>query len=111
MKKKLSLIVVLFVMFVSAFVLPSYAKDFKNIVVFGDSLSDQGNFYSMSGGQPPEPYFEGRYSDGPVWVEHLIKNLEIKGQLLNYAHGGAQTGDTNLFEGFPGLLTEIDAYF
>ena len=44
----------------------------SGIVVFGDSLSDNGNFFALTG-QPAKPYFKGRVSNGIVWVEHLAK--------------------------------------
>ena len=43
------------------------------IYVFGDSLSEAGNFYVATGGAlPPSPlYFDGRFSNGKAWVEHF----------------------------------------
>ena len=45
-------------------------------------------------GFPEWPYFIGRFSSGPVWIEHIIKKLNDNnvGQsfdLCNYAQGGA----------------------
>ncbi|MCK4378016.1 MAG: hypothetical protein KAW01_01660, partial [Deltaproteobacteria bacterium] len=90
--------------------LPAHAGNFKNVVVFGDSLSDNGNVYSLQGGAyPPAPY-QGCFSDGPVWVEYLVKSLGISGDFCNYAHGGARTDLTNS-EGDPtGFLTQVSAY-
>ena len=49
----------------------------KDMYVFGDSLSDNGNLFDMTGGlaPPSPPYFDGRFPNGPVWVEHLDKML------------------------------------
>jgi phospholipase/lecithinase/hemolysin len=45
---------------------------FSNAYFFGDSLSDTGNVYTVFGpGYVPAPYYDGRFSNGPVWVEHL----------------------------------------
>ena len=78
---------------------------FSRIIVFGDSLSDTGNFYHMNGGlKPPAPYFNGRFSNGPLWIEYLADDLGM--QLLpedNYAVGGATTGHDNSNDGFAGL--------
>jgi len=90
--------------------LTANAGDFKNVVLFGDSLSDSGNLFAISDGYPPAPYYEGRFSNGPVWIEYLVESLGIKGMFLNYAHGGAETGETNVGGDFPGFLTEIRAY-
>lgn len=67
---------------------------FSRLVVFGDSLSDNGNFYGGVG-LPKEPYFAGRFSNGPVWIEHVKDRLnsfepETKPfELYDYAEGGS----------------------
>src|SRR4051812_46436664 len=47
------------------------------LVVFGDSLSDVGNAYAGTQGAAPAspPYFNGRFSNGPVYVETLAEYL------------------------------------
>ena len=47
------------------------AQSYGRLVVLGDSLSDNGNLYLASGRtQPPSPpYFQGRFSTGPVFTE------------------------------------------
>ena len=49
----------------------------SEIITFGDSLVDTGNFSLATGGAiPPAPlYFNGRFSNGPVWVEQLANQL------------------------------------
>ncbi|HDV5785644.1 TPA: hypothetical protein RJD83_002616 [Legionella pneumophila] len=44
----------------------------KNIVVFGDGLSDNGNLYAYTNHRRPASpaYYNGRFSNGPVWVEY-----------------------------------------
>jgi thermolabile hemolysin len=72
------------------------------VFTFGDSLSDTGNVFSISGGiYPPSPYFEGRFSNGKVWVEHLAAELGRPADSLarldggrNYAVGGSETTGT-----------------
>ncbi len=71
-----------------------YAKKLDNFVVFGDSLSDNGNLYEYLKHQlpPSPPYFEGRFCNGYVWVEQLAKVYypdSWKQHILNYAFGGA----------------------
>ncbi len=92
------------------------SKPFSRILVFGDSLSDTGNFYQLSGGTPPAPYYQGRFSNGRVWVEQLADAL---GMTIapgdNYAVGGATTGFMNYNDGlngrdYPGLLDEIGSF-
>ena len=71
-----------------------HAAPLHHIVVFGDSLSDNGNLYELMKHQLPQspPYYEGRFSDGPVWAEHLVKSYYPNNPdqyLLDYAVGGA----------------------
>ena len=46
---------------------------FENLVVFGDSLSDNGNYLhsAMVVCQIPHLYFNGRFSNGPNWVDYF----------------------------------------
>ncbi|MGB3512309.1 MAG: SGNH/GDSL hydrolase family protein [Microcoleaceae cyanobacterium] len=95
---------------------------FSDIYVFGDSLSDTGNAFAATGGliPPTPPYFEGRISNGPLWVETLAPQLELTSDFdLNFAVNGATTGFVNnsnsfLPEGAPplliGLQTQIDEF-
>ncbi|MDR3437655.1 SGNH/GDSL hydrolase family protein [Telmatospirillum sp.] len=69
------------------------AAPISDLVVFGDSLSDVGN------NAQPTPYWNGRYSNGPVWVEYLNNSLGLSPLTASsmggrdYATGGAQTAD------------------
>jgi phospholipase/lecithinase/hemolysin len=93
-----------------------YSQPFSRILVFGDSLSDTGNLFRLSGGYPPSPYFEGRFSNGPLWVERLADALGMEIAVGdNYAVGGATTGhfnSNNDLNGrvYPGLLDEIASF-
>ncbi|PPS44781.1 SGNH/GDSL hydrolase family protein [Chroococcidiopsis sp. TS-821] len=81
------------------------------LYVFGDSLSDTGMVFQATGGMyPPPPYFQGRYSNGRVWVEYLADRLNLSSnQVNNFAYGGATTdGDRNSL--VPGLLTQIQSF-
>ena len=97
------------------------ARTYEQIVIFGDSLSDTGNLSKALGGVfPPFPYFQGRFSNGPIWVDQLVPKLGLNStQVLNFAVGGATTGRLNvgsLLAGstlpikLPGLLDEVDAF-
>ncbi len=76
------------------------AQRFERMIVFGDSSSDTGNVQVLSEGKlPPWPaYYEGRWSNGPVWVEYLAGRLRLpnpeanlKGG-TNYAYAYAESG-------------------
>jgi outer membrane lipase/esterase len=70
------------------------AETFTSFWAFGDSLSDDGNLYAGTGGAaPPPPYFQGRFSNGPVWAEGIAGDFAAKGlATANYAYGGAAVG-------------------
>lgn len=71
---------------------PSYSA----FVVFGDSYSDVGNISIATGGAIPGPaYFMGRFSNGPIWLDHVagVLGLPLKPSLAggtDFAFGGAE---------------------
>jgi phospholipase/lecithinase/hemolysin len=97
-----------------------------NLVIFGDSLSDNGNSYAATGGlAPPPPYgttynnmgepgkiFPGRFTDGRNWVDYLPEVAKSFGvnipavtaylqdpenkNATNFAVGGATSEDVNV---------------
>lgn len=84
----------------------------NRLYVFGDSLSDVGNVYKATGGAypPNPPYYRGRYSNGPVWVEHLASRLALRNQqIINTAYGGATTGSGSI-NGIPGVLAQVGEF-
>ena len=91
------------------------AGDITGIVSFGDSLTDTGNLFAATG-QPPAPYYQGRSSNGPVWVEYLANQLGVAAptpSLLggtNYAWAGAATGDGLSGSGVPNTGMQISTY-
>jgi phospholipase/lecithinase/hemolysin len=67
------------------------------IYVFGDSYCDVGNIYLATSGATPlsPPYYHGRFSNGPIWVEHVASawGLPMTPSLAggtDYAVGGAE---------------------
>jgi phospholipase/lecithinase/hemolysin len=91
--------------------------EISRMFAFGDSLSDTGNVFIATGGAiPAPPYFEGRFSNGPVWVEQLAARLGIDppGPFLdggtNYAWGGAESGPGFTFGVIPNTDEQIIDY-
>ncbi len=114
------------------------------IIVFGDSLSDTGNSLIASSQTSPVPvpfpshYNEGRFSNGPVWVDYLAGRLSppapadgfalapsigivagsggattcpLSGLSCSYAFGGSGTQDAQTPTGIvPGLLTQVGLF-
>lgn len=93
------------------------AQQFSRIISFGDSLTDNGNLFAAAG-TPPAPYYQGRFSNGPTWVELLNGPMQRLGQTsplnvngtsnINFAFGGART-DTLVAQP-PGTSTQIGAF-
>jgi outer membrane lipase/esterase len=96
----------------------AHAQDYTSIVVFGDSLSDTGNFadltqtkYKVRIPGPDANYTDGRFTDGDdtlpaakkyfgLWIEQFAAMLPskplIKNSLdggTNYAYGNATNGN------------------
>jgi len=81
---------------------------FTGITVIGDSLSDTGRTFQTIG-LPPFPYYQGRVSNGPVWVDYLAPKLGLTyNPLDNFSWAGARTDRSNSFAGLPGMLDELD---
>ena len=87
--------------YLSLFPLPGNAQNFKHVVAFGDSFTDNG-------------YINGhgfnRDTNGYVWVEYLAELIKCE-TLDNRAWGGART-DNGHFMGFDwsGFNWQIDHY-
>ena len=91
------------------------AQTYDRLVVFGDSLSDSGNTFRASRGTTPPspPYFQGRFSNGPTFVEQLgFSPLTLFGTTtgnVNNAFGGAETRGPGTF-GVPSINQQIEGY-
>ncbi|WP_300532140.1 SGNH/GDSL hydrolase family protein [Maricaulis sp.] len=85
--------------------------DTGRFFVFGDSLSDTANIFTATGTGGAPVYFNGRFSNGPVWHEYFRTDLALSPFLagplgdtssgINFAHGGART---TAFETAPGVF-------
>jgi phospholipase/lecithinase/hemolysin len=115
----------------------------SSLYFFGDSLSDTGNVLKATSAlsdrtlglvseQPAAPYVGGRFTNGPVWAEHVAERLghsgdadaaglsmgwfgQLGGTGNNYAIGGARSGEGGAL-GFldfavpTGMATQVDFY-
>ena len=115
--------------------LATAGADFDELYIFGDSLSDPGNLFDLSGGTiPPLPYFQGRFSNGPVWSDYLAEDLDLSPvrisevqanplaatEGINFALAGANSDNSNSNNSnslnpadaplLPGLTTQINGY-
>lgn len=100
-KKTFSVSVAALLLVVSA---TSSASKITSLHVFGDSLSDTGAFSVLSPTNcPPVPYFDCRFSNGPVWIEVLAEELGLPVATAysggtNYAIGGQRTDQVLSFQ-------------
>lgn len=112
--KKVILFLSLLICFANPF---AVATPISSIVFFGDSLTDNGNLYRLLFKFIPRspPYFQGRFTGGPTWAEHVGNHYYQKNYIdyKIYAYGGA----TAIFHKFlgtfiaPALLEfEVDWY-
>jgi len=111
-------------------------RPFDGIVVFGDSLSDPGNAFALTGQNlspptygmttpeelltlvPDAPYAKGgnHFSNGPTWVEDLGRAIGLAASVrpafamnskgTNYAVGGARARAVGSFH----LAVQVDAF-
>lgn len=59
------------------------------VVIFGDSLSDTNNLKSNLQIATFQPFFWGRFSNGPVWNDYLANLAHVR--IENNSQGGAVT--------------------
>lgn len=108
---------------------------FEELYIFGDSLSDPGNLFALSGNTfPPPPYFQGRLSNGPLWSDRLGEGLGLTpatlaqalnnplstSQGVNFAIAGSNSDDSNSNDNspltppntppMPGLTSQLMGY-
>uniref|UniRef100_UPI002C8BB838 SGNH/GDSL hydrolase family protein n=1 Tax=Amaricoccus sp. TaxID=1872485 RepID=UPI002C8BB838 len=84
---------------------------YDSLHVLGDSLSDAGNVFRSTLGTVPEspPYWEGRFSSGPVWADRVINAFRRAGaESGNHAWGGAKARTD--FDGIPDLALQSLQY-
>lgn len=81
-------------------------------------LVDNGNLFRLTGNQvPPTPYFQGRFSNGPVWSEILGSEFQIvPASTINYAVGGSTSGNVNSLSAaldaqLPSLPFQVNSQF
>ena len=93
---------------------PAYSA----LYVFGDSYCDVGNIYIATGGLiAGPPYYAGRFSNGPIWIDHLagFLGLTVKPSLAggtDYAAGGAWVTEPQVtsFGTIPTIPQEVALY-
>jgi phospholipase/lecithinase/hemolysin len=95
----------------------SVTSNASKLLVFGDSLSDMGNSKATYGTPESPPYYSGRFSNGPMWNEHVAVGMGVSitpgvgsASGPNRAFGGAEAGDGLNFFVIPNLGKQIEDY-
>lgn len=89
-----------------------------NLLAFGDSLSDMGNGKNSILNVPDvPPYWQGRFSNGQVWLEYMSEAYGVTTTIGsgtaagdNRAFGGSQTGQGYSYVLLPNVGTQISNY-
>lgn len=83
-------------------------KQFTKIAVFGDGLSDMGQWGKLTNFKYPPAsvgFYESRWTNGKTWIEYFADSLGLELTLENnFAMGGATTGLYNINEPLKKLL-------
>jgi phospholipase/lecithinase/hemolysin len=97
---------------------------YSDLYVFGDSLSDQGNFYALTQNNgplliPPAEYSDGtthgRFTNGKNYIDYLSGMLGLASEpsLLggnNYAYGGSRTDSNPYLDTYGHFSSLLDQY-
>jgi len=128
MKKIVTFITLTTISFCAVFLSSASAASnntYNRLIIFGDSYSDNGNDFKISHGKYPNEkmYYQGRFSDGPVWAEYFAQyfgiNTNNQKYFIDIAYGQAKvlSGTTITVLGqpskrypIPDLSQQIDSY-
>jgi phospholipase/lecithinase/hemolysin len=99
---------------VCLFALSASVTAYDKIIAFADSLTDNGNDYKYSKFPSSPPYWRGRFSNGPTWLDEVTKQMPNT-TVINRGFGGATTDSAYTYPEYnhfkvPGLLQEIADY-
>ena len=86
------------------------------LTVFGDSYCDVGNLFLATGGaEAPPPYYNGCFSNGPIWLDNVagFLGVPLRPSVLkrtDYAFGGAWVTEPASGTGVPSILEQVKMY-
>lgn len=100
----------------TAVVAHAATQSYDALYVFGDSYCDVGNLFALTGGaEPAAPYYNGRFSNGPIWVDHVAGFLGVPLEAsalggTDYAFGGAWVTEGEALTGVPSVSEQVEMY-
>jgi phospholipase/lecithinase/hemolysin len=87
MRKPLWILTIFISIGLAPFAMQAATPSYDAIYVFGDSYCDVGNVFIATKGAEPGPYYyAGRFSNGPIWIEHVAGGLGLP--MKPYLAGG-----------------------
>ena len=94
------------VLVMASIALSAQAPHYSNLFIFGDSYCDVGNLHS------PSPYYQNRWSNGPLWVDHIAGFLGLSlspssAGGSDYAWDGAAVTDPSFA---PSIPQQVERY-
>jgi len=116
MRKKLSTLIVAAISSLASMTALASIPVYDNLYVFGDSYCDVGNIFALTRGrEPAAPYFNGRFSNGPIWLDHVagFLGVPLKASALggtDYAFGGAFVTEPESIAGVPSVSEQVELY-
>jgi phospholipase/lecithinase/hemolysin len=116
MRKSLWIPMILTCLSFATMVARAASPAFDALYVFGDSYCDVGNLFAATGGaEPAAPYYDMRFSNGPIWVDHVAGFLSVPltASLLggtDYAFGGAWVTEPQSVTGVPSVPQQVEDY-
>jgi len=119
MRKSSSIAIMAVVFGLASMAAHAVTASYDALYVFGDSYCDVGNIFTATGGaEPAAPYYDGRFSNGPIWLDHVagFLGVPLKAYLLggtDYAFGGAWVTEPQSIPGggtIPSVPEQVELY-
>jgi phospholipase/lecithinase/hemolysin len=116
MRKTLWILMIITSIGLAPGVMSATTSTYDAIYVFGDSYCDVGNLFLATGGaEPAAPYYNGRFSNGPIWIDHVAGGLGLPmtpylAGGTNYAFGGAWVTEPQTVTGVPSVPQQVELY-
>jgi phospholipase/lecithinase/hemolysin len=116
MRKSLGYSIMAVGLFVAPLAAMAVTPTYDALVVFGDSYCDVGNLFALTGGaEPAAPYYNGRFSNGPIWLDHVAGFLGVPLKAYvsggtDYAFGGAWVTQSKAVTGVPSIPEQVGLY-
>ena len=118
MRKSSPLSIIVVLLGLASTAAQAVTTSYDALYVFGDSYCDVGNIFAATGGaEPAAPYYNGRFSNGPIWLDHVagFLGVPLKASLLggtDYAFGGAWVTEVQSIPGgtIPSVPDQVKLY-